>query len=581
MEHNLSDKFLQSRGVAGRSRCMIVQRWTELLNPRTVPSYGTRHLNAHSALREMDDLLDLVHDGIIHHLHLEPVREECVEQLRRDASTIAHFGKHRAQLLRNLDLLRSDKRSSQLRLKYQLSHGLPRMDESYLEWLLGDIYDALLRDDTAASQSILSALATELLSMGWSRRALYESRNLLIEAMGSETGWVDFVNVLTRGTATYDCIFLVDNELREDEESALRKLELSVCGRAELLSRPFYEGRGRDIPAARRYLVTAVEAHDPFAALELAEGRLSSALDTLELFRFGGLSIGDNRIVVCADQNILRRVDGSQHKWMELPTSFMPVAFDAIAQHMRAPALSSVDKSRYATALSYYRMGMQAMESTSRFINLWVALESFCRTPAFEKVIESVVCRIPELLATTHIYRLVRNYYEDCRRTGVIQLKEIVAVGSNVSSRHVVGQTVTALLDPCKQEALGEATDFYSLLRERTLQMVKLLSDPGSAAAAMRSHRKRLYWHIQRLYRIRNSIIHTGTTTTNLSTLTVHLQNYVVRTLTLTAADIASGKATGIDAALERAVDNHEATVDVLKGGQRIDKRLVLDGALG
>lgn len=46
------------------------------------------------------------------------------------------------------------------------------------------------------------------------------------------------------------------------------------------------------------------------------------------------------------------------------------------------------------------------------------------------------------------------------------------------------------------------------------------------------------------------------------------------------AAIIASGKATGIDAALERSVDNHEAATAVLESGQAIDDRLVLDGAL-
>jgi len=52
-------------------------------------------------------------------------------------------------------------------------------------------------------------------------------------------------------------------------------------------------------------------------------------------------------------------------------------------------------------------------------------------------------------------------------------------------------------------------------------------------------------------------------------------------TLTRTAFIIGSNKATGIDIALERAVDNYEATKAVLETGQSLDDELLLDGSLG
>jgi len=173
MEAKLSDSYLELRGVKGRSECILVQKWTELLNPRTIATYRVRHLNAHGALREIDGLIDLVRDGIVGHPHLKPVREECIDLLCRDVSISAHQCRHRGQLLRNLGLLRSEKRSSQLRLKYQLSHSLPEITRAYLVWLLADLRDALERNDPAAVGHLASALATELLSVGWSQRAMY------------------------------------------------------------------------------------------------------------------------------------------------------------------------------------------------------------------------------------------------------------------------------------------------------------------------------------------------------------------------------------------------------------------------
>lgn len=132
---------------------------------------------------------------------------------------------------------------------------------------------------------------------------------------------------------------------------------------------------------------------------------------------------------------------------------------------------------------------------------------------------------------------------------------------------------------------MRDATSFHTLLAHRTEQMISLLSGPTLTMRTMKVHRQRLRWHIQRLYRVRNSIVHTGIVDAGLSALTAHLQDYVredyVRgTLRSTASTILSGRARGIDVALARAVNNYEATIAVLQKERQVDDRLVLDGAL-
>lgn len=547
MEAKLSDSYLESRGVKGRSKCILVQKWTELLNPRTIATYRVRHLNAHGALREIDGLIDLVRDGIVGHPHLRPVREECIDLLCRDVSISAHQCRHRGQLLRNLGLLRSEERSSQLRLKYQLSHGLPEITRAYLVWLLADLRSALERNDSAAVGHLASALATELLSVGWSQRALYEMRDLLVEVLASEAGWSDFESMLTTPRRRYECAFLIDSDLTPYEESALIRLGLSVRRQVELLATPPYEDAARKAPIARRYLVTEVQAFDQFSALEHAEVKLSSALDMLKLFRFSAVELHSMRVVACLDTPMVTCLPADS-RWMQLPLAFRSVAFETIARCMNHSALSRVDRSRFAAALSYYRMGIESIEPASKFISLWAALESFCRTPAYDSIVECVTCRIPELLTTGYLYRLTRNYYEDCRRTGVESLDSIIPVEANASGRSAVGETLAALCDPSRQGALRQATAFHSLLSERTEEITLLLSDSALAAKSFSARRQRLHWHLQRLYRVRNSIVHTGSTDISLSALTAHLQDYVEATLTHVAAIIASEKTTGIDA---------------------------------
>ena len=378
---------------------------------------------------------------------------------------------------------------------------MPQITEAYVGWLLDDLREAIEGNCFTAVESITSSLATELISRGWSQRALYEMRNLLVAALASENGWFDLENTLTRSRRRHECVFPVDSELIEEENRVFEKLELSIQERSQLLASPLYRDTARVLPTAPWYLLIQVDAFDPFSALEYAEGKLSSVLDILELFNFGGLKIHDLRIVACRDDGRLKRVS-ADHKWMQLPPAFQSATFDAIAEYMIDSTLNRVDRSRYATALSYYRMGMESMEPTARFVNLWVSLESFCRTPAFDSIIECVTSRIPELLSTAYIYSLVRNYCEDCRRTGVDLPGNIIAVDSYASRRLTITEIIVATQSGWTRGVKGgDSLSFTSFTTDQRNDIPPIESKPSWET--LLSHRQRLYWHIQRLYRVR------------------------------------------------------------------------------
>jgi hypothetical protein len=579
MERSLSDHSLKSRGLAGQSRCILVQRWAELLNPNTIATYRARHLNAHTALCEISELIDHVLDGTITSSQLKPVREECIKLLRDDQTIATHAPEHRQQLLRNLGQLRPEERPSQYRLKYQISHSLPEISKEYVVWLLDDLWKAVESDSLSDIECITSSLVTELISMGWSQRALYEMRDFLVEALVSEEGWSNLKTRLIGQKREYECVVPVQASLTEGQKRLFEKLGFFIRDHSQLLTSPLFKNTPRVLPKTSSYLIAIDAAFDPFSALEYAEAKLSSALDLIEFCNFGRPRIHHLRIVGCRKAKP-RRISIFD-KWMQLPPEVDTVTFNAIAALIMSPNLCSIDKNRYATALAYYRMGMESREPTAKFINLWVALESFCRTPAFDHIIDCVTLRIPELLSNAYIYSLVRNYYEDCRRARVDLPGGVNTLDTYAHRRTVVLETIRLLRDPYGQETLREATAFYSLLSQRTEEMISLLSSPHSLIEKLTSHRQRLYWHIQRLYRVRNSIVHTGRVTTNLSALTLHLQDYVEMTLTQTAFIINSRKLTGIDEALERAVDNYEATKAVLEQGQSLDDNKLLYGVLG
>lgn len=52
-------------------------------------------------------------------------------------------------------------------------------------------------------------------------------------------------------------------------------------------------------------------------------------------------------------------------------------------------------------------------------MNMWVALESLCRSDVYENIISNVLETVPAALCNRYIYRKYRNFSEDCKRCGV------------------------------------------------------------------------------------------------------------------------------------------------------------------
>ena len=67
----------------------------------------------------------------------------------------------------------------------------------------------------------------------------------------------------------------------------------------------------------------------------------------------------------------------------------------------------------------------------------------------------------------------------------------------------------------------------YPLIRSRISQINSIYKNPKEIEKDLNRFFKRIEWHINRLYRTRNAIIHSGENPNNLKLLTEHLHNYV------------------------------------------------------
>lgn len=79
---------------------------------------------------------------------------------------------------------------------------------------------------------------------------------------------------------------------------------------------------------------------------------------------------------------------------------------------------------------------------------------------------------------------------------------------------------------PLRNQLLGVASG-TPLLQHRIQTVADQLGRSDSTRKSMEAHKQKIDWHIQRLYRIRNSIVHGGYVPEDLTHLASHLATYL------------------------------------------------------
>lgn len=138
-------------------------------------------------------------------------------------------------------------------------------------------------------------------------------------------------------------------------------------------------------------------------------------------------------------------------------------------------------------------------------MNLWVALESLARTDMYPDITSCVKDTVPAAVCMRCIYRIVRNYAEDCSRCGIrLDFAEKSIDMHQESKRKMVCETIEVFQNPILYAELSEKCRVNTLLKYRTESIYEILTNINKAKEKIERHYDRISWQIQRLYRIRN-----------------------------------------------------------------------------
>lgn len=493
----------------------FVQIWQELFDKRTLDIYQYRVMTSLSALKELESVLVKTLSGLFtSDANVTACREETLYILKQDPLLDKHYKPHLNRLYSALGATpKSD--ASKNALLFQVRYILKKIDEAYLSVALSELKDGIDQGDIPTIINYTNIIASQAVHDGWSPQALMKMLRFFKEEDTTlEAQWNNFQGELLR-TDLDDHAVLINlpfpSQNRQELEDVLSSLELSVKTHEDLM-RDFshIDGIASTFKARNVYLQFNVPAKDVHTAshkaiLEAAQWlnlasfyNLLNAWD-LSTVKFVTINIRNNYVQRFNAKDLYDTydyVDSSGRIFENTKSIFLDQNKFAI-------------KERLQGSFGYTNISRASLFQEEKYMNLWVALESLARTDMYSDIISNVKETVPAATSLRYIYRLIRNFIEDCVRCGInLTFSTRIIDTQQITKQTMVRQFIAILQDNALLQELKDKCLVHSLLAYRVDEIVKLVTDVPYAAQKIENYHQRVNWQIQRMYRIRNEITH-------------------------------------------------------------------------
>ena len=261
----------------------------------------------------------------------------------------------------------------------------------------------------------------------------------------------------------------------------------------------------------RLFIVQDCNAMDTQSATKKAIGCLNTYLDSLQLVVNNlNLDIPKKALVVLGSYAHLSstdyKFDGVYSNDISLATSFK----EYLERIWKNQFIEQGVKDRIDSALRHLRVGNSSEELEQRFINYWIALEFLFSSPeSTETTFNRIKKFLPTILTSCYVKR---NLYA---------LNQCLINNTMLISGDLYWE---------KEDVDQYINSVNSIILRYKLKSMKasIFTTSDKTKDYIKSHEKNLKWHIARIYRVRNELIHEAALTQEIEGITSNLRYYLV-----------------------------------------------------
>lgn len=555
------------------SAAFLACRWHELFDEYTPDTFHPKLFSLPSLVNEAIEIGQLQAEHEAWGKHLKKVQEEIGERVERGLERNLCSPRHLVMLQR---IQKSASVAEVVGAGRVLAlEGFSSCVEDAVTSQFCDLSGSEVSRRKADTDSILTALATHAFQRGCSTVDCQDFQPDLAQGFEAVRSWI--LSCLPGTIREFDCIVAV----KAGEPSSQNELR-AVCDHANVTrASPKIPGLApnSDTIFFRRE-ASGLRERD---AIDAIKADIRAGLNLLALYKQsaaprilpGGWTVGDEGAKFIPECNASFRNLHPRRDAVKL------------ADHAAA-ALTGRKEPAIRAALDLHNLALSMTDHRLRLVNLWSALECLASVVEGDSVISKVERLVVPILTWRKIEKVVRylaiSIHFWLRENPTLDRKSLpFGLGHNDSV--APEQILTLLTEPEKSPdimALLNLVSGHPLLLYRIHRAWDLFHDPKSLRANLSQSERRLGWHLWRIYRARNLLVHQGIEPPCLPQLANHLQQYFSWTLSRLLHGITLGPEwTAKDSwhywksKSDHVTDSLERRPDVLKVGDMFPEELL------
>jgi hypothetical protein len=550
---------------------LFAQLWDEMLFDYTLDSYRARRFNILGLCSELIDTYESYENDILSVRSITPIRDELLDMLTKDRIAKEILGTELPVLQRVLNDWNPVKPNK--RITYAAASILktvePLMQKRFIEELETAVSDPHRKEDII---DLSGRLLTEVLRKGYSPSYVYFSVQNQFFRRRSIKGFQDlesFLGLFDSDDKKYEVVFKMDSNAKLLVQNANPDfLQYADKREAKVPAMPF-ESDFLNKTADEIFIVAPnIDARDQFAAVREAESRLALTW-TLVGFLIHKVQMGLEKEALVYEGEPPTRVYTvvppvrPTFKRPDFPDDAFDKPLVELVEAATSPNIDPKTASRIAGALRAHIVGVHAGISENQFSNLWTALETIASPSLDRNTIDVMLKRLAPVLCLKYFLKLINDLRNDIRNC--IRPAFDRCLQQRKADETEIEFLVRILSQPeCEavRDDLYRACQSNPLLRYRIFRFHELLGSPKLALKLLNEHEQRVTWHIQRLYRARNTVIHAGAGYELIDLLTENVHEYFDHTLSEITDRIKNDR---LDVSIEKVFSQYEWEYEAYK----------------
>ena len=579
------------------------QRWREMLENRTLDMYQYNILNSYVACVELSDVIDKTMSGLYtSRQNIDDCKGETIAIVKSDEILEKYNHPLRVLLLHALgpkidgksrSESSEDKNGAQYislnRLKYQLKMPIRQMTESYLTYIINSLAEAIDNQDYAKIEYSMSSLISQCVYNGWSARGLFQLSECFTGGKTKEEKWEGFKSrIIDNPYQSFEIYYSLKIETRpgldaERIREIIRSLGLHISiGSTIIETSSDKPDLCSKIAHDTTYIVINVDATDVYAGVLSAINNLNSKLSIAAFYNIISPWIANSPQIIVYNSTTNTTVN------LKLTDIFK--TYDYIDSHNRIfeytnqifgnPAKEEI-ATRIGAAFAYTSLSRSALFQETKFISLWIALESLMRTGLYNDIISHIKLVLPEIMCTRYVYRIIRNFSEDCIRCGLLSDEDIDIDMESTDKTLLVEKLISVFRDSAKFALLHQKCNCNTILQYRCNEIYVILNSKEEIIKKLDHYTQKIRWHIQRLYRIRNEITHSAFKQNKSLVIYIeHLYSYLAQIMSEIIFVIENKNVSSVEEALSFLKDSYNTYCALLKEGSFVINCILPNGII-